>query len=177
MISWQGRKLTEQQRHCSFCPWWQQEGAIPAVRERASVNCLPLDLQYQASLPLSKAMKLSRLLQCRKHSSLSSASWETQSYLVGICHSLIEISPNREKGIKLRELFSSSLKEYCVSRCAGNVQPSCSKITVGVQWAGEIDWEVLMEKGKSEKREALCIAVACLTNCDHRLSLRHPEAI
>lgn len=34
-----------------------------------------------------------------------------------------------------------------------------------------------MEKGKSEKREALCIAVACLTNCDHRLSLRHPEAI
>lgn len=34
-----------------------------------------------------------------------------------------------------------------------------------------------MEKGKSEKRKALCIAVACLTNCDHRLSLRHPEAL
>ncbi len=87
---------------------------------------------------------------------------QIQSCLVGTCQILIEISPNREKGTNLTELFNSLLKEQCVN-IAGSVQPSCSKITVGVHQAAimaqfeEIAWALLAAKAESENREELAV--------------------
>lgn len=65
------------------------------------------------------------LLQCRKH--FPTVRWirRNLSYLVGICQILIEISPNREEGINLTELFNSWLKEQFA-----NMQEMCSHLAV-----------------------------------------------
>lgn len=109
-ISRRGQRLTSSRYAASSLP-----GVIPAGRQVASVSRLLLNFRYQPPPP--GALK----------QGIDTAAVQENTTVIHLlvsrrtCPTLIEMSPNREKAIKLTEWFNSLLRELC-RKCAAILQ-------------------------------------------------------